>query len=310
MNKQLLDYIKILTDKDKKSLSQKCLKTTEEVGELSKKILPFENARGTLHRFVDKKEILEETIDVMLSVLSIAYDLGFDDNDIEEMLYEKSLYWNSLQEKEGNINPDKIPFEIHITVKTLELDNFRKSCELLEVKPIILELQNNNSNIQDVMTSSVFLGSNSDAYNETKIISKGLTKFGFEVIREKIETVPWHPKAPSKKYNNIEMPKNCYFETHFNIITNDKQKELLQILSKENKCHLSKNIFKKIDEENYKIMITYRSYDMVYEDFKEKIDNIHKNFKTNNFQIEKVIIEFSLYDTKISHDFNWLNKNK
>ena len=63
MNQHLLDYIKLLTKKDKKSLIGKALKTSEEVGELSKKILPFCNAGGTVHRFVTKKDVLEENRD-------------------------------------------------------------------------------------------------------------------------------------------------------------------------------------------------------------------------------------------------------
>ena len=44
MNKELLKLIKELSLKDKKSLSQKALKTSEETGELARVILPFDNA--------------------------------------------------------------------------------------------------------------------------------------------------------------------------------------------------------------------------------------------------------------------------
>lgn len=310
MNKQILDYVKLLTKKDKKSLIGKALKTSEEVGELSKTILPFSNAEGTLHRFVTKKDVLEEVTDVILSALSIAYDLGYDDSDIEEMMYEKSLYWNELQIKEENVKSDEIPFEIHITVKTSDLNKFKETCTRLNVKPIILELQLENDNIlQDVMTSSNYIGSNTGAYNETKRISEGLKNIGFDVVREKIETVPWHPSAPSNKDSNSDMPKNCYFETHFNIICNDKRKDFLKIIAEKWDCHLSRNVFKKIDDENYNIMVTYRSYNAVYEEFKNKVDFIKKIFIEYNYDVDKVILEFAIYDTKISHDFNWLAIN-
>lgn len=308
MNKEILDYVKLLTKKDKKSLIAKALKTSEEVGELSKKILPFANSQGTLHRFVNKQDVLEETCDVILSVLSIAYDLGFNDSDIEEMMYNKSLYWNTLQVKEEGINPEEIPFEIHVTVKGVNLDYFKSVCSSLNVKPIILELQNlkDDNTLEDVMTSSNYIGSNTAVYDEVKRISNGLESAGFIVVREKIETVPWHPSAPSKQILNSKMPENCYFETHFNIICNDTRKELLNNLAIKWEAHLSRNIFKKIDDENYKIMVTYRDYVNVYEDFKNRIDLIKADFINNNFDIEKVIIEFAIYDTKISHDFNWL----
>ena len=309
MNQHLLDYIKLLTKKDKKSLIGKALKTSEEVGELSKKILPFCNAGGTVHRFVTKKDVLEETVDVMLSVLSIAYDLGFNDTDIEDVMYEKALYWNELQTKEENINSSEIPFEIHITVNTSDLNSFKDICSTLNVKPIILELQNfkNDNILQDVMTSSNFIGSNTDAYNEVKRLSTSLKDSGFNVIREKIETVPWHPSAPSKKDSNIIMPKNCYFETHFNVICSYKRKKFLKVLAEKWDCHLSRNIFKKIDDTNYKIMITYRDYNTTYEAFKERIELIKSEFIEHKYDVEKVIMEFAIYDTKISHDFNWIN---
>lgn len=40
------DFIKKLSLSDKKTLSQKALKTCEEVGELAKAVLPFDSAHG------------------------------------------------------------------------------------------------------------------------------------------------------------------------------------------------------------------------------------------------------------------------
>jgi hypothetical protein len=311
MNQQILDYIKLLTSKDKKSLIEKVVKASEEVGELSKVTLPYNNSHGTLHRFVTKHALLEEVADIMVVALSIAYDLGYSDSDIAEEMYDKTLYWNELQVKEQQIDSNKIPFEIHVTVKTYELESFKNACTDLKVKPIILELQLQNDNtLQDVMTSSTFLGSNKGAFDEVKRISEGLKATGFNVVREKIETVPWHPSAPSKKDSNAVMPKNCYFETHFNIICTDDRKAELKELSDSKQCHLSRNIFKKIDDNTYKIMVTYRSYDALYEDFKDKVEDIKKSFISNGFQVDKVILEFAIYDTKVSHDFNWINAKK
>jgi NTP pyrophosphatase (non-canonical NTP hydrolase) len=50
MTKDILAYIRSLSVKDKKTLSQKALKTCEEVGELAKAILPFDSAHGTNHQ--------------------------------------------------------------------------------------------------------------------------------------------------------------------------------------------------------------------------------------------------------------------
>jgi hypothetical protein len=80
----------------------------------------------------------------------------------------------------------------------------------------------------------------------------------------------------------------------------------LSRIAKENNCHLSKNIFKKLDDNTFTIMLTYRSYTDMYEDFENNIDNIKNILKSSNFKVEKEIVEFSIYDTKLTHDSKWL----
>ena len=94
------EFIKQLSLNDKKTLSQKALKTCEEVGELAKAILPFDSAHGTNHRFVDREKILEEIADVHLTNISIAYSLNFTDEEIMDMIHQKSLKWSELQANE------------------------------------------------------------------------------------------------------------------------------------------------------------------------------------------------------------------
>src|SRR5579863_8414064 len=103
MNKDLLDYIKTLSLNDTKNLSAKGLKAAEEVGEMAKKILPYNNEFATRHRFVLAKDILEEVADVMLSAMSVAYDLNFTHENIEQMLMNKSRKWAGLQNNESKI---------------------------------------------------------------------------------------------------------------------------------------------------------------------------------------------------------------
>ncbi len=77
MSPELFEYIQRLSLADKKTLSQKALKVAEESGELAKVVLPFDNAAGTIHRFIEKGRILEESVDVILTAISIAYELGY-----------------------------------------------------------------------------------------------------------------------------------------------------------------------------------------------------------------------------------------
>lgn len=303
MDKKILDFIKLLSKNDKKTLSQKTLKASEEVGELARVVLPFENAEGTLHRFVDKKKILEEVVDNILVQLSIAYSIDMTDDDIESMMYEKTSKWQYIQTKESKVK-ETIPYEIHITVKRVDdIETFKKVCKDLGVKPIVLDL---NNNIIDMMTSSHHYGNNTSSLEEAKRISNGLSELGYEVLREKIETVPWHPSAPSDNDISPQMPKNCYFEAHVScLITDETIKEKVKQISDEKGAHLSRNAFKTNNDGSYINMVTLRNYETTSESFERLVKELTQTFDKNNIEYEKVITEFAIYDTNVSHDFLW-----
>lgn len=312
MNKDILKFIQHLSIKDKKSLSQKALKLSEECGELAKVVLPYEGAYATNHRFIDKEAILEEVADVFLTAISIAYSNGHSDEEIEEMIEKKTILWQELQAKEDKVEYP-IPYEIHVTISKPEsIEKFKNACEEIGVKPIFLDLGANE--IQDVMTSSNHFGDNTSAYNEMKRINHALSMgSGFKVIREKIETIPWHPAAPSKSDINPNMPINCYFESHISVVCHEdgkgeKTKGLLEGAVKMCNAHLSKNFFKKIGDGKFINMVTLRDYKCTYEEFKEKLEQLKKQLDYFGFEFEKEVVEFSIYDTKVSHDYNWLNK--
>jgi hypothetical protein len=306
MDKETIDHIRLLTRRDTKSLSQKALKCCEEVGELASVVLPFENAHATTHRFVDRSAILEEVADTVLSALSVAYDLGFDDEEVNEMIDRKILKWADLQNRHDRA-AFPIPYEIHVTVAVANLDQFRAVCRALGVKPIILDLHSRQGEVaKDVMTSSVFFGDNRTAYEEMRRIADGLRRAGFEVVREKIETIPSHPAAPSREDQQAGMPPNCYFECHFNVVCDDARREALFAIAKENDAHISRNVFKDLGNGAYIVMVTARSYSMVIEDFHVWIAKVKVAMEKAGFAVEKETIEFSIYDTKQSHDSAWL----
>lgn len=314
MDKKTLDYIKTLTKTDKKNLSQKALKTAEEVGELAKVVLPYENAYATTHRFVDRTRILEECADTFLCVMSVAYDLGFSDEEFETMVNHKMKSWADLQAREGRIKYP-VPYEIHVTVdmnaslakKTLE--DFKQDCKSLDVKPILLDLHlRDGAVMKDMMTSSTFMGNNREALDEMKRITYGLQQRGYKVVREKIETIPWHPAAPSYKHENPVMPKNCYFESHLAVLCTAEREDQLQKIADAHYAHKSKNAFKKYDDGTYTVMVTLRTYEGAFEPFKEKVEKLRKTLELFEFDVDKEIIEFSIYDSKVSHDAAWLAK--
>ena len=333
MNKFLDDFIKDLSIKDKKTLSQKGLKLVEEVGELARAILPYDSAPGTNHRFSDREQILEEIVDVYLSNISISHSLGFTEEEVNEMLNKKSKKWAKLQLKEESAT-FPLPFEIHITVdleKLLEtnftIDNFREDCKSIEVKPIVLDLEMKEGSIKDVMTSSKHFGDNRSAYEEANRITNKLTSFGYKVVRKKIETVPWHPAAPTFKTGE-PIPNGCYFESHIGVTISPEEKPYLEGLVEElnagffspsrgfsrpsqielgGTCKLSQNFFKKSkDGSKFVNMLTYRDNMTCKEDFERDVELIKFLLNEDKFGFEKVEVEYALYDTNVNHDSKWI----
>lgn len=319
------EYIRNLSINDKKTLSQKTLKLTEEVGELAKAILPYDSAHGTNHRFVDKEKILEEIVDVYLTNISIAYSLGINEEEFNDMLYLKSKKWNLLQLKEDKAT-FPLPFEIHVTIELEDLtdeiiNKFRDDCASIEVKPIILDLEiNESSSIKDVMTSSKFFGDNRGSYEETDRICKALKSKGYTVVRKKIETVPWHPAAPLEDTGE-PIPNNCYFESHIGVVITPNQKEdLNSFVNGLNEgctevgrtelggtCKLSQNFFKRSkDGSKYVNMLTYRDRMTTYKTFEEDVESIKRSLVGCGFAFEKVEVEYAIYDSNVTHDALWI----
>lgn len=339
------EYVKELSKKDKKTLSQKALKLVEEVGELARVVLPYDSAHGTNHRFIDREAILEEIVDVHLTNISIAHSLGFKEDELNEMMVRKAEKWATLQAKEDKVT-FPLPYEIHVTVdlensythkhiNEESLDEFKEDCKSLGVKPIVINLEmKDKSNMKDVMTSSKFFGDNRTAYEESERIAKRLKEMGYSVVRNKIETVPWHPAAPQDKDKNNPLwhgdpiPNGCYFESHIGVIVTKETKqdleELVDFLN-ESICEfsgtakLSKNFFKKTDDGKFINMLTYRSNMVNAKEFEGEVRSIEKIISGKNdwsmlshfrsFEYEKVEIEYAIYDTNVTHDAKWILGN-
>lgn len=335
------DFIKTLSIKDKKTLSQKGLKLVEEVGELARVILPYDSAHGTNHRFIDKESILEEVVDVYLTNISIAHSLGFTDEEFNDMLVKKSEKWSQLQASEEKAE-FPLPFEIHVTInpknsvgfydekypqKSVFLEDFREDCKEIGVKPIVIDLEINDGYIiKDIMTSSKHFGDNRSAYEESMRIVRNLEDRGYDVVRNKIESVPWHPSAPVISTGK-EIPNGCYFEAHIGVVINPEQKTELNnfVRSLEDKyaiqfsgvgdpltslsgtAKLSQNFFKKSKDGNKFVnMLTYRSNMCGSPKFKLEVEGIKHLLTEEGFEFEKVETEYAVYDTNVTHDSKWI----
>lgn len=313
MDQSLLDYIRSLSARDAKTLTQRALKLAEETGELAKVALPFENAPSTLHRIATKHKVAEEAVDNILVSLSILHKLDYDDEDIASLMRDKSAKWDNLMTREGLLqDPNKIPHEIHITVRCEDdqIDRFKKVCKELEVKPIVLDLPTRDGNsMQDVMTSSHFFGTTTDAIQKAKELDHELQDRQFAVLRQKVETIPWHPHAPQTKTDEIH--EGCYFECHIGVIMNTinllRTPERLKTIAGNCGAKMSRNVFKTYDDGQYIQMVTMRTYGS-RSDFDLDLEFLLNSLESNGFEYEKVIREYSIYDTNVQHDIAWIGK--
>jgi hypothetical protein len=194
-------------------------------------------------------------------------------------------------------------YELHLTVNTKNIEDFKKVCNKLNVKPIVIDLQDKTGNtvFHDVMTSSKYNGY--DIEEELIRIKNGLKENNFDTIRVKIETSPFHKSVPNKD-NKLAVLSNNYFESHIRVLTTKERIEELRKLCY-NKAHVSKNLFKRV-EDGVQILLTIRRDIGVYEDFKIKVDEVVKLLNINKFTTDKIEVEYVLYDSNKSHDSKWI----
>jgi len=314
MNNDTLELIRSLSMTDKKTLTQKTVKLMEESGELAGNVLAHEMASGSLHKFASRDQIFENAIDSLLVSLSIAYSLGYCGDDITSMMNKKSLYWSGLQQSEANVDPNKIPFELHVTVSSVtDIEYFRNVCKKLEVKPIVLALHTKTDGIiTDIMTSSVVVGNTATAYDRMIGLKNRLQESGYVVTRGKIEAAPWHPSTPTIK-NSLKHKEDCYFESHIEVYVDNgngsaTSLDILSTLLANEDVHISRNYFK-TDGDISTIMLTYRDYYGTLDAFKMELYRIRQLIADSGFTMNgKEIIEYCVYDSNNTHDSKWMQK--
>lgn len=296
---ELLDRIIDLSYRDTKTLSQKGLKAAEEVGELGKAILPFEGAHGTNHRPPVEDKVIEECADIILVAFSIMASMGKSVEEIAQVISRKTDYWEFLVDNEDKADLESLDFEVHITVEeAVDVERFSEDCKELGVKPIILDLYAGKTTIKDVMTSSHFRGNTRDAMTYAKRLAEGLREMGYRVLREKIETVPWHPAAL------VNASKaSAYFEAHVAFLPDERLADFARL----HNIHLSRNTMKKNGD--VVTMGTYRvdASETNSRAFGNAVENICKHAELVGLKIKsKPHTEYSLWDTNEKHDGEWL----
>lgn len=186
-------------------------------------------------------------------------------------------------------------FEVHITVKTNNIEKFINDCSDIKVKPIVINMENVNE--QQVMTSSKHRSDNYKSVYDS--IKHQLINKGYNIERIKVEKNP----------NDIKDKQHIYFESHLRVSFDDKEENkslLSQILNKHN-VHLSRNMFKKHKDKCF-YMCTLRNKNTNIISFRNEIEKVKNVISINKlFEIDKIEVEECIFDSNESLDNNWLN---
>lgn len=93
----MMNKLKQLSLKEKKTLLEKMVKLQEEVGELAQEVLIHEKSSGTHYKTAKDENILDESVDVILVALSIFFSQGGTIETYRSLLKKKSVKWEKFQ---------------------------------------------------------------------------------------------------------------------------------------------------------------------------------------------------------------------
>lgn len=199
------------------------------------------------------------------------------------------------------------PYQLHITVEfRIEPDDlmepwyrFKEACENLGMKPLwIRNHMFEHKSIHEFITVRNVNTSQIEAVNTLDVDGQNLSAAGFNVIRSKIETVPWHPDATNPS-------KDQYFETHIKLNGDAPISawEQLTDIQEDQKLYHSQSL-----QSEY---VTFREYGVSYESYKRDLNwAIHKVRECGFTLSDKIISEFALYDSNVHLDDRWMKRGE
>lgn len=94
----IFKQIKETNQFERKTIQEKVIKATEEIGELAEAVLSSNKVSGCEYKNKNVEDVLEESIDLAIVALSIALDIGTVDEVINQ--FEKKIdKWKNNQLK-------------------------------------------------------------------------------------------------------------------------------------------------------------------------------------------------------------------
>jgi hypothetical protein len=199
--------------------------------------------------------------------------------------------------------------EFHVTANpnTTDPDYFKYVCGHTGVKAhVIYNELPGGGEVVDLLTGSTLRGTTSQAYRKLGFVAGSLQASGIDVVREKIETVPEHPLAPTSL--DVETTEGGYFEAHFTIPDFDGLHERRLLRYRGEAFYLSTTDSKRA---NGLLFATMRDYHTTAEEFVARINAIYEAIApqliNEPFDFKKPVVEFALFDSNPNHDIDWVN---
>lgn len=194
-------------------------------------------------------------------------------------------------------------FEIHISVDPTKIADLRLFCIKENIKPI-LACSKTGTNKNQLMISKWTNGNYIKAFQIMHDISEKLNKNNITVVRSKIEAMQSNNDIPQDE-NNIFTDEYFYFEYHMKyIVKNSDEYDMLEKYVNMFGGAVSFNAFK----ENINALVTLRiagtrglnKATKMKNEFIDKLKNHDFNFTC---EIQR---EFSVYDSNVKYDDEWL----
>lgn len=187
------------------------------------------------------------------------------------------------------------PYEIHLTVKTDDMEKFKRDCAELGLKYIVIVNTDRDGNevMTDVMTSRAVYGELWEVYKAAFWDREALEAKHYGVVRTKFETV-----AFNENKEVLDCKDRSYWESHITVLVDQHSKAQLKTF---NAWRLSRKHLATTTQ-----MMTFRcGCRMKYPDFQFYVDDTIRELEKENVHVVKSETELVFYDSNPEHDLKW-----
>jgi inosine/xanthosine triphosphate pyrophosphatase family protein len=220
-------------------------------------------------------------------------------------------------------------FEVHVTVETPEVPGamlrFEEHCADLSqfgfpipVKPVLIENASGEVPTQ-MMTSSYHRGTLSDVHLQSFRLSQALVRAGYVVSRTKIEALLSSRGVPVTDTEAQRLSPENYFEFHIKLrLPGDCPLEPLRMLAERHGARLSRNALSKsvqtssageVVESWQRRFVNLRLYQVGRDTALERFQACVEDLEQSGYAIEKLIREYSVYDSNVALDRGWIDRH-